>query len=257
MHQHIATEHRPLGHHRLMPRRMPRRRHQPHPAQRGLPLHHPQLPRLHDRPDHPLVRRPTPHVLDLIPLHHVLRIRETAAPHPPHSTPHDPDAHASTPPHRPHRPNPSHLQQPRQPPTHPQPLSRLPTSRPHPRINQHHPRIPSHQITMKMQPPPSPAHVPRHHLGRPLRMLSTPPRQRLRNPLRKHRHRITQHRHVHAAAPPARPRPLMRPSPPETPTRQGSVHRPAPPQLSNSRSGVTQSPCPTRSSKNARTQSVE
>ncbi len=213
MHQHITTKHRPRGHHRLMPRRMPRRRHQPHPMQRGLPIHHPQLPRVHNRPNHPLVRRPAPHVLDLIPLHHILRI-----PKPRHRPIRSPPDMIQMHMRQHHRvnlisPNPSHLQQPRQPPHHPQPLSRLPTRRPHSRIHQHNPRIPSHQEAVKMQQPPRLTNVPRHYSSGPLSMLRTPLRQRLLDVFRKHRHRITQHRHVH-------------PEPPLNPTHGCSANQP-------------------------------
>ncbi len=198
MHQHITAEHCPLGHHRLMPGRVSRRRQQPHPAQPDLTVHHSELPGVHDRPDHPLVRRPAAHMLELLPLYDVLRVLESR-PLTLRAPPHVVQMHMGQ-----HHgvdvalPDTRLLQQPRQPPTDPQPLSRLASGRPHPCINQYDARVASHEVAVEVQPPPTSPSVPWRHLGSPVGVLGTPPRQRLLNTLRKHRHRIAQHRHVHA-----------------------------------------------------------
>lgn len=206
MHQHITPEHRPRSHHALMPRRVPRRRQQPHhTVERHLSVHRPQLPSISKRPNQPLIRRRPPRMLHLSLLHHIRRVREPRYSRghiPPRVIQVDVRQHHSVDLRSRH---PSRLEQRRQPPSRPQPLSRLPSSRPDPRINQHNPSRRSHQVTMKMQPPPTISrHIPRRSPHRPLLLRSRPPRQRGLHLLRKHRHRITQDRHVHPN-PPFRP----------------------------------------------------
>ena len=172
MHQHITAEHRPLGHHRLMPRRVPRGRQQPHPAQSDLTVHHSELPGLDDWPDHPLVRRPAPHVLEFIPLYDVLRVPEpwqlTLR-----STPRDPGGHASAPRCRcrSREPPPS----PAAPATaHSHRATELPHRRPDPGISQYDARITNHQVAVVQPPPRQPGHSPAP-APRSVRVLGTHP----------------------------------------------------------------------------------
>ncbi len=198
VHQDIPAQHSPFSEHTLMARGMTRCRQQLHAAHRRFPGHSPQLPGLSDRPDHVLVRRRPPRLLHLSRLYYVRRVpepRHLGSQVPARVIQMDMREHdrVDVP-----RLNSRRRQQPRQPARGPQPLSRLTPSRPDPGINQHGPRVTSHQVAMEMQPPPTPGgHIPRHPLLSPLLMHPRPPRQRFLHSLRKHRHRITQHRDLH------------------------------------------------------------